>query len=169
MTVAVQLNVPVAETVAEHPETVAPALMEAVIEAPGVKPVPERVTVAPLGPWVGAIERAGAVTRKEAVAASKLPSDPVAVTVYDPGVPELMVTVQENVPAAETVAPQLVMLAPDPTDVVTVRPGVNPDPETVTLTPLGPWVGASVIDGVVTLKSAVAESKLPSEPAAMTV
>lgn len=79
--VAVQLKVPVAETVAVQPEIVAPALMEALIEAPGVNPVPDRVTVAPLGPCVGATETAGAVTRKDEVAASKLPSEPVAVTV----------------------------------------------------------------------------------------
>jgi hypothetical protein len=79
--VAVQLNVPVADTVPLQPEMRAPALMVAEIDAPGVKPVPERVTPAPLGPWVGEIVTAGRVTLNEAVAASKLPSEPVAVTV----------------------------------------------------------------------------------------
>ena len=86
-----------------------------------------------------------------------------------PGVPELMVTVHENVPAAVIVAPQLEILAPDPIEVVTVRPGVNPVPDTVSETPLGPWVGASEIAGVVTVKSAVAASKLPSDPVAVIV
>lgn len=81
MIVAVQLKLPVPETVAEQPVSVAPALAEAVIVAPGVKPDPVIVTEAPLGPWVGESEITGDVMVNGAVAASKLPSDPVAVTV----------------------------------------------------------------------------------------
>ena len=77
----VQLNVPEADTVAPQAPIEAPVPMEAVTVAPGVKPVPEIVTEAPLGPWPGASEIAGSVTLKDAVAASKLPSEPVAVTV----------------------------------------------------------------------------------------
>lgn len=47
-------------------------------------------------------------------------------------------TVQLNVPDAETVAPQLEIEAPDVIDVEIVLPGVKPVPETVTETPLGP-------------------------------
>ena len=51
---------------------------------------------------------------------------------------EEITTVHENVPVAPTVVPQLVMDPPELIVVVTVRPGVNPVPETVTETPLGP-------------------------------
>ena len=74
-----------------------------------------------------------------AVALSKLPSDPVAVSVYAvaEAVP-VIVTVQLNVPPVATTAPQLVMVAPELIVVVIVLPGVKPLPETVTDTPLGP-------------------------------
>ena len=80
----------------------------------------------------------------------------------------VIVTVQLNVPVPETVAPQLVIVAPELIEVVTATPGVNPAPETVTVTPPGPWVGVSVIAGVVIVNDAVAVSKLPSDPAAVT-
>lgn len=82
---------------------------------------------------------------------------------------EEITTVQENVPVALTVAPQPVTDPPELMVVDTVRPGVNPVPETVTDTPLGPWVGAREIAGVETVNEAVAASKLPSEPVAVTV
>ena len=47
--------------------------------------------------------------------------------------------------------------------------GVKPVPETSTWTPLGPWVGVRVIVGVVSVNDAWAESKLPSDPVAVTV
>ena len=81
---------------------------------------------------------------------------------------DVIVTVQLNVPVPETVAPQLVIVAPELIEVVTATPGVNPVPETVTVTPPGPWVGVSVIAGVVIVNDAVAVSKLPSDPAAVT-
>jgi len=80
----------------------------------------------------------------------------------------VIVTVQLNVPVPETVAPQLVIEAPELIVVVTVAPGVNPLPETVTDTPLGPSVGETMIFGVVTVNGAVALSKLPSDPVAVT-
>jgi hypothetical protein len=113
---------------------------------------------------------AGVVIVKPEVALSKLPSEPVAVTVY--GVPDavpVIVTEQLNVPVAETVAPQLVTVAPVAIEVVMVAPGVNPVPLTVDEAPLGPWAGASEIEGVVIVNDAVALSKLPSEPVAVTV
>ena len=52
-----------------------------------------------------------------------------------------------------------------------VTEGVNPDPAMVTWVPLGPWFGVRAIVGVgaVTPNEAWAESKLPSEPVAVTV
>lgn len=82
---------------------------------------------------------------------------------------EVIVTEQPNVPDAETVAPQLVIVAPDPIVVEIVAPTENPEPETVTEAPLGPWVGESEMLGWVTVNEAVALSKLPSEPVAVTV
>ena len=95
----------------------------------------------------------------EAVAVSKLPSEPVAVTVY--GVPDAvpwMVTEQLNVPLPDTVAPQLVIVAPPEIIVAIVAPGVNPVPVAVTVDPVGPWVGASVSVGVVIVNECVAVS-----------
>jgi hypothetical protein len=82
---------------------------------------------------------------------------------------EVIVTIQLNVPVPETVAPQLVIVAPELIVVVTVLPGVNPVPETVTDTPLGPCVGERVIDGVVTANVVLAWSFPASDPVAVTV
>ena len=78
-------------------------------------------------------------------------------------------TEQLNVPVPDTVAPQLVTVAPDPIVVVIVAPTENPVPETATEAPLGPWAGVSEMLGWVTVKEAEALSKLPSEPVAVTV
>ena len=109
----------------------------------------------------------GVVTVNEAVALSKLPSDPVAVTVYAAAVLDVIVTVQLKLPAeppdAVTVhAPLGVTLAPEliVNAIVTAPPvsvvGVNPVPLTVTDVPLDPWLGVSVIAGVVPVNSAFA-------------
>ncbi len=52
---------------------------------------------------------------------------------------------------------------------VMVELGVNPLPDAVTTTPPGPCVGTSVTDGSVIVNVAVALSKLPSDPVAVTV
>jgi hypothetical protein len=101
---------------------------------------------------------------------SKLPSDPVAVTVYAAAAPVTVKVQPVNVPvpvAVQTLAPPI---AP-PAEIVNVivTPGVNPLPDAVTVTPLGPWVGTSAVAGVVTVYVAVALSKLPSDPVAVTV
>ena len=109
----------------------------------------------------------GVVTVNEAVALSKLPSDPVAVTVYAAAVLDVIVTVQlklpaeppdavtEHVPLGVTLAPELIVNA-----IVTAPPvsvvGVHPVPLTVTDVPLDPWLGVSVIAGVVPVNSAFA-------------
>ena len=87
---------------------------------------------------------------------------------------------QSNVPALGPLGvtvhvPLGVMLAPVliENETVTAPPvlvvGVKPVPDTATWTPLGPWFGVSVIVGVVIVNEAWAESKLPSEPVAVTV
>jgi hypothetical protein len=81
----------------------------------------------------------------------------------------VIVTVHEKVPVALTVASQPVTLAPLPMVVATVVPGVNPAPVTVTETPLGPCPGAIVTLGVVRVNEAVALSKGPSAPDAVSV
>jgi len=149
--VTVQPNVPVPETVAPQVVIEAPELIVVVIVLLGVNPVPETATLTPLSPWVGERVIAGVVIVNSAVALSKLPSDPVAFTVYAvaDAVP-VIVTTQLNVPVPETVAPQLVIVAPELIVVVTALPVLNPVPETVTDAPLGPCVGVRVIAGVVT-------------------
>ena len=82
---------------------------------------------------------------------------------------DVTTTEQLNVPVAVTVAPQDVIEAPDPMLEVIVAAGVNPVPEIVVETPLGPRAGVSEIAGCVTVNVAVALSKLPSEPVAVTV
>jgi hypothetical protein len=56
-----------------------PALIENEMVTPGVNPLPEAVTVVPLGPLSGLSVSVGVVTWKLALEASKLPSDPTAV------------------------------------------------------------------------------------------
>lgn len=79
---------------------------------------------------------------------------------------DAIVTVQPNVPPVATATPQPPMVAPALTVVVMVAVGVNPLPEMRTDSPLGPSVGESVIDVVVTVNEADALSKLPSDPVA---
>jgi hypothetical protein len=168
--VTAQVNVPVPDTVAPQLEIVAPELIVVLTVIPGVNPLPDTVTDTPLGPCVGESEIAGVVIVNGALALLKLPSDPVAVTVYGvTDVVPVIVTRQLNVPVPDTVAPQLVIVAPELIVVLTVTPGVNPLPDTVTDTPLGPCVGESVIAGIVTVNGALALSKLPSDPVAVTV
>lgn len=142
-----QLNEPLEETTAPQALTVAPLLIDVATVTAGVNPVPDTVTEAPLGPWVGARVISEAVIVNAALALSKPPSEPVAVTEYAvaDGVP-VIVTEQPNPPEPLTVASQLVIPAPDVIAVEIVTPSVNPLPVTVTVTPLGPWSGESVID-----------------------
>ena len=91
-----------------------------------------------------------------------------------------MFTKQSNVPALDPLdttvhVPLGATLAPVPivNEIVIGPPvsvvGVNPLPATMIWTPLGPWLGVSVIVGVVIVNSACAESKPPSDPVAVTV
>jgi hypothetical protein len=75
-----------------------------------------------------------------------------------------------NVPVAVAVHALGDPITPLPLMVnATVAPGVNPLPDAVTVTPLGPWVGTSVTVGVVMVNVAVALSFPPSAPVAVTV
>lgn len=146
-----------------------PAPIVVVIVAPGVNPVPDTVTEIPLGPWFGVSPIAGLVTANSTAAWSLPPSAPVAVIVYVPAAP---LTV--NVQPLYVPVPDAVHALTDPIDpprlieIVIVTPGVNPAPDAVTATPLGPCVGLGVSDRVVTVNAAVAWSKLPSDPVAVT-
>ena len=125
----------------------------------GVNPVPETPTAAPLGPCVGVIVITGVVTVNNAVALSKLPSDPVAVRVYVAAAPPTVNVQPLNVPVtvathdpARPIVPPVVIVN------VIVTPGVNPLPDAVTVAPLGPWIGLRTTIGVVTVNvSAVVE------------
>jgi hypothetical protein len=76
------LNVPVPVAVhALADPIVPPAVIVNAIVTPGENPLPDAVTVTPLSPCVGTSVTAGVVIVNDAVALSKLPSDPVAVTV----------------------------------------------------------------------------------------
>ena len=185
-----QLNVPtpapLGVTVHGPPGVaLAPALIENenVIEPPvtvvGVKPDPLTETWTPLGPWFGVRVIDGVVIVNGAWAESKPPSEPVA-NVVKPAEGPVNVTAQLNeptpdplpvtvqVPPGVTLAPPLIeneMVIGPPVLVV----GVKPVPLTVAWVPVGPWLGVSVMAGVVILKGAWAESKLPSDPVAVTV
>jgi len=162
-----QLNAPAESTVVPQSVIEAPASIEVETVAPGVKPLPEAVTTTPLGPCPGLSVIAGRVTVKAAVALSKLPSEPVAFTMYVAGVEDVIVTVQENAPPAVTEAPHAEMVAPEPIVVVIDEAGVKPVPDTSTPTPVGPCDGESTIEGTVTWNVVDALSKAPSEPEAV--
>ncbi len=134
--------------------------------------------VVPNGPLLGAMLRLAVVTVKPADAASKLPSEPVPVTVYEPADP-VIVSGQLNVPIPRPL-PVTVQVAP-----VTVRPdgeevnatvigppvsvvGVKPLPLIVADVPLGPELGEIEIAGAVTLNVPVLESP-PGIPEAVIV
>ena len=85
-----------------------------------------------------------------------------------PETPDGTANVQLNVPVAvHALADPIV--PPEVIVNVMVELAVNPLPDAVTTTPPGPCVGTSVTDGSVIVNVAVALSKLPSDPVAVTV
>ena len=113
------------------------------------KPVPATVTVAPTGPWAGFTVIAGDVTVNAPVAV--WPPTSVAVTVV-PDVPTGTLNVHVNAPAPPVVKEPLVQLeivTPSKTSPTTLATE-KPVPATVTVAPTGPWVGLTVMAGVVT-------------------
>ena len=117
------------------------------------KPVPATVTVAPIGPCPGVTVIAGVVTVNVPVAVL-LPTS-VAVTVV-PDTPAGTTNVQLNVPVAPVVREPLVQLAAvivlvSKTNDVNAVDTEKPVPATVTVAPIGPCAGVTVIAGVVTV------------------
>ena len=109
-------------------------------------PVPDTVTVAPTGPWLGVTVILGIVTVNVPVAV--WPPTSVAVTVV-PDVPLGTLKVQLNAPFPLVVSEpdvQLVIVFPSNTS-PTVLSSENPVPATVTVAPTGPWFGVTVITG----------------------
>ena len=164
------LNVPVPVAVHALGVPIVPLpLIVNVIVTPGVNPLPDAVTVTPLGPCAGTSVIIGGSIVNDAVAVSLPPSDPVAVTVY--GVPDagpVMVTVQLNVPPV-TVAPHPEMAAPALMVAVIVVPLVNPVPTMVTGVPAWPWLGHAIMEGEVTLDTNGMLVEPASPPASVTV
>jgi hypothetical protein len=114
-------------------------------------PVPETVTVAPMGPWVGLTTIAGVVTVNAPVAV--WPPASVAVTVV-PAVPTGTLNVQLKVPVAPVVSEptvQVVIAFESKTKDASAFDTEKPVPDTVTVAPMGPWAGLTVIVGVVTV------------------
>ena len=122
------------------------------------KPVPATVTVAPIGPCPGVTVIVGVVTVNVPVAV--LPPTSVAVTVV-PDVPLGTLNVQLNAPVAPVVREPLVQLAAvivlvSRTNDVSAVDTEKPVPTTVTVAPIGPCAGVTVIAGVVTVNVPVA-------------
>ncbi|MFZ0942923.1 MAG: hypothetical protein WAN54_03395 [Syntrophobacteraceae bacterium] len=165
----VQLNAPVALVVREPPVQV--AMLTPSKSSPAVlnteKPVPDTVTIAPTGPWTGLTVIAGVVTVKTLVAVGPLAS--VAVTVV-PDAPDGTENVHVNVPVPLVVREPIVQVVIAWESNTSDASGVdteNPVPDTVTFVPNGPWVGPTVIVGVVTANAPAAVWPLGS--VAMTV
>lgn len=115
-------------------------------------PVPETVTVAPMGPWPGVTVIAGVVTVNEPVAVLLLTS--VAVTVV-PDVPLGTRKVQLNVPVPLVVKEPLVhflIMTPSKSSFTTLE-AVKLVPATVTVAPTGPCPGVTVIEGAPTVNT----------------
>ena len=153
-TLNVQLNAPVAPVVKE------PLLQLAIVTESNSsddnvvdteKPVPATVTVAPIGPCPGVTVIAGVVTVNVPVAVC--PPTSVAVTVV-PDVPLVTENVQLNDPVPSIVREplvQLVTVTESNTSDDNVVDTEKPVPATVTVAPIGPCAGVTVIAGVVTV------------------
>jgi hypothetical protein len=154
----VQLNAPVPPAVREplvqleivsESNTTDPTAVET------ENPVPETVTVAPTGPWVGLTTMSGMVTMKAPVPI--WPPVSVAVTAV-PEVPLGTLNVQEKLPPTPAVSEPLVqleiVLASNINELSTVDTE-KPVPATVTVAPMGPWPGVTVIAGIVTVNTPV--------------
>ncbi|MGA8091156.1 MAG: hypothetical protein WB984_01475 [Thermoplasmata archaeon] len=160
-TTNVQLNVPVAPVVRE-PLVQLAAVIVLVSKTNDVnavdteKPVPATVTVAPIGPCAGVTVIAGVVTVNVPLAV--LPPTSVAVTVV-PDVPPGTTNVQVKAPVAPVVREPLVQLAIVTESNTSDDNAVDkekPVPATVTVAPIGPCAGVTVIAGVVTVNVPVA-------------
>ena len=119
-------------------------------------PVPDTVTVVPMEPWPGVTVIVGVVTVNVPVAVC--PPTSVAVTVVIE-VPLGTANVQLKAPAPSAVREPLVQLV-IVTESNTIDDSAvdteNPIPDTVTVAPMGPWPGVTVIAGAVTVNVPVA-------------
>ncbi len=160
-TLNVQLNAPVAPVVREPLVQLVIVTESNTSDDSAVdteKPVPATVTVAPIGPCPGVTVMAGVVTVNVPVAVL-LPTS-VAVTVV-PDTPAGTANVQLNAPVAPVVREPLVQLAAvivlvSKTNDVSAVDTEKPVPATVTVAPIGPCPGVTVIAGVVTVNVPVA-------------
>lgn len=136
------------------------------------KPVPDTVTAAPNGPFFGVTVRAGFVTVK--VPDAVPPPEFVAVTAV-PVAPLGTAKVQLNAPAPFAVSEplvQLVIVFESNTSDFTFVDGVKSVPDTVTVEPIGPWTGLTVIPKIATtvrLNDAVAWPPFESVTVSTTV
>ena len=158
----VQLNVPVLPVVSDPLAQLEMAAESKTNEERGVdteNPVPETVTVAPTGAWGGFTVIVGVVT----VNTSAVARAPVAVSSatneYAPAASLGTVNVQTNRPESSVVivppdsVPSVHFIGTTSTEFkVTVAPDdqSNPEPVTVKVAPVGPWVGPIEITGAVT-------------------
>jgi hypothetical protein len=133
-------------------------------------PEPVTVTEVPTAPEVGDRVIAGMVTVKVADAVFELAS--VALTVLAPAVEEGTTKVAVKPPAADevTVAGTVVTVAPLNV-IVMVEVAAKLAPVTVTVVPIGPWVGDRVIVGVtLNVADAVSAETVPTSlPETVTV
>ena len=160
-TVNVHAKVPVAEVVfvvQVCPLGVTPLNVMEPIAVSTENPEPVTVTAVPCGPLVGDRVIVGVVTVNVAVAVSAgtVPTSlPDRMTAYGPSTIDGTVNVHVKVPVGEVVfVVQVCPLGVAPLNVmvpIAVRTE-NPEPVAVTEVPTGPWMGDSVIVGVVTVK-----------------
>jgi len=159
----VQLNEPVGPVVRdplEQLEIVTPSKTRPTV-LDTEKPVPETVTVDPTWPFIGLTVIFGLVTVNFPVACC--PPTSVAFTVV-PEVPLGTEKVQLKAPVPLVVNDPLVqaeIVTPSNTS-LTALVTENPVPATVTVAPIGPWPGVTVIAGVVTVNEPVATALLTS-------
>jgi hypothetical protein len=155
-----QLNVPVALAVSEPLVQlvlviVTPSKLSELRAVDTENPVPDTVTVEPTGPWPGMTEMPGIVTVNVVVAV--WPPTSFAVTVV-PDVALGTKNVQLNAPVTPVIRDPLVQMeiaTPSKTS-PTVLDTEKLVPDTVTVAPTGPWIGFTVMPGVVTVNVVVA-------------
>ncbi len=153
-TANVQLNAPVPFVVRE-PLVQAVIVTESNTNNDSVveteNPVPDTVTAAPTGPWPGDTVIAGVVTVTVPVAVWP----PASLATTDvPAVPLGTWNVHANTPVALVVREplvQVVTVTESNTSEDSAVDTENPVPDIVTLAPMGPWDGLTVIAGVVTV------------------
>lgn len=117
------------------PRTVPPAIVKPIV--PGVKPVPDAVTIVPTGPLAGESFKVAATVNEATAEEGAF----VAVTGSEPyGPAAIVIEHDEKLPVARAV--QVPTIVP-PASAKLTTPGVNPVPDAVTSLPMGPSAGES--------------------------